>query len=63
MGGNLNMNNNKIINLEIPENDTDVANKEYVDCKLSSINHSGKNIDLKKRYIILSKANNKVLLT
>ena len=54
VGGNLNMNNNKIINLEIPANSTDVANKEYVDSKLSSIHQSGKNIDLKEKYEIIN---------
>ena len=49
------MNNNKIINLEIPENDADVANKKYVDSKLSSIHQSGKNIDLEEKYNINSK--------
>ena len=35
---NIDLNNNKIINLKAPENDGDVSNKKYIDDSISALN-------------------------
>ena len=45
--GNLNANNNKIINLTLPTNIEDAANKQYVDSEIAKIPSANTSIFLK----------------